>query len=87
MESLSRVAVTSSGKGSRPARRSSSPFSRSLCRLDGLDLAPSAGGCFTLVNTEERERSKAAHLRIPSATDYSEFRQYSRFQVMLVTFQ
>lgn len=48
MDSLSREAVTSSGKGSRLARRSSSPFSRSRCRLDGLDLAPSAGGCLAL---------------------------------------
>lgn len=86
MESLSRVAVTSSGKGNRPARRSSSPFSRSLCRLDGLDLAPSAGGSFTLMNTEQRERIKAADLRIPSTTDHSEFSSYSRFQIMLVTF-
>lgn len=86
MESLSRVAVTSSGKGSSPARRSSSPFSLSLCRLDGLDLAPSAGGCFTLMNTEQREQIKAADLRIPSTTDYSELRQNSRFQIILGIF-
>lgn len=56
MESLSRVAVTSSGKGSRLARRSSSPFNRSRCRLDGLDLAPSAGGCFTLTNVNHMKK-------------------------------
>ena len=51
MDSLSRLVVTSSGKGSRLASLSSSPFRRSRCRLDGLDLAPSAGACFTLERT------------------------------------
>lgn len=48
MESLSRLAMTSSEKGSRLARRSSSEFRRSRWRLDGLDLAPSVGAGLTL---------------------------------------
>lgn len=48
MDSLSRLEMMSSGKGSRLARRSSSEFRRSRWRLDGLDLAPSAGGGLTL---------------------------------------
>lgn len=48
MESLSRLEMTSSGKGSRLARRSSSEFRRSRWRLDGLDLVPSAGAALTL---------------------------------------
>lgn len=54
MDSLSRLAVTSSGNGSRLASRSSSPFSLSLCRLDGLDLDPAVGGCFTLIRKQTR---------------------------------
>lgn len=54
MDSLSRLAVTSSGNGSRLASCSSSPFSLSLCRLDGLDLDPSVGGCFTLITKQTK---------------------------------
>lgn len=54
MDSLSRLDTTSSEKGSRAARRSSSEFRRSRWRLDGFDLAPSAGVGFTLdIKTED----------------------------------
>lgn len=76
MESLSRLAVTSSGKGSKLAKRSSSPFSRSLCRLDGLDLAPSTVDCFTLMNIRNEERGyNKKHkrpLRGPKRTNHPE---------------
>ncbi|TNN37970.1 hypothetical protein EYF80_051867 [Liparis tanakae] len=62
MESLSRLAVTSSGNGSRLASRSSSPFSRSRCRLDGLDLATSVGAGFTL--TRQGEGGEAVYDRL-----------------------
>lgn len=39
-DSLSSPATTSGGKGSSPASRSSSRFSRSRCRLDGLEPPP-----------------------------------------------
>lgn len=42
MDSLSRPAATSSGKGSSAASRSSSWFSRSRCRLEGLERPVSA---------------------------------------------
>lgn len=48
MDSLSRLDITSSGKGKRLASWSNSEFRRSRWRLDGLDLAPSMGGGLTL---------------------------------------
>lgn len=48
MDSLSRLDMTSSGKGKRLASWSNSEFRRSRWRLDGLDLAPSMGGGLTL---------------------------------------
>lgn len=48
MDSLSKLEITSSEKGSRLASRSSSEFRRSRWRLDGLDLAPSGGVGLTL---------------------------------------
>lgn len=48
MDSLSRLEMTSSEKGSRLARRSSSEFRRSRWRLDGFDLPPSVGAGLTL---------------------------------------
>lgn len=52
MDSLSRLEMTSSGKGSRLASRSSSEFRRSRWRLDGLDLVPSAVVGLTLDTKE-----------------------------------
>lgn len=57
-ESLSRRVRTSSVKGSRLVSLSSSPLSRSLWRLDGLDLMPSGGGGFGLVGAKNKVKTQ-----------------------------
>lgn len=53
-DSLSRRDRTSSVKGSRLVSLSSSPLSRSLWRLEGLDLMPSGGGGLGLTGDKSK---------------------------------
>lgn len=72
MDSLSRPAATSSGKGSSAASRSSSRFSRSRCRLEGferpLSAACSLRGAATATRYGEADTEPAPSIPHPEAS-------------------